>query len=279
MKKTVDLFERRALTSAQIARMWDIYKSFYDYTYESFLDKLETNTMYALYSKDDEIAGFTGLRINELKVGGKTHFMIYIGQTILPGGLKGKQLFPLTVAKLVLRFWKKILFSSTWVWFDALTFKAYWIPAKVGVEFYPSRTKAMLPDVIKVMNYIGRHYYGDSYCEKTNTVCKPKPFVKLAYREIPQRLMSDADVAFYAASNPGYKMGHGLLTTVPMNLRNKIIILRSLFEKRNRQNKGLKPWKNQPPKTIQQHENTENVMPAYTNPNAVAIHPIQPFNN
>ena len=275
MKTTIKLVERESLTPVQTSLMWDIYKGFYDYTYESFMERIETNTLYALYLKGDKICGFTGLRINHLNVDGKTQFLIYFGQTILPGGLKGKHLFPLTTAKLVLKYWKKILFSSTWVWFDALTFKAYWIPAKVTSDFYPNHAVSTPPFVKNIMSNIGRFYYGDSYCEKTHVVTKPKLFVKLAYRAIPQEFMSNADVAFYAASNPGYQEGHGLLTMIPMNLGNIAIVLGYFLKKRTAQKSGLEHRQIQPVKTILQHENKGNNLSALADTHAVGVCAVQ----
>ena len=48
MKTTIKLVERESLTPVQTSLMWDIYKDFYDYTYESFMERIETNTLYAL---------------------------------------------------------------------------------------------------------------------------------------------------------------------------------------------------------------------------------------
>lgn len=276
MRTTVQFVERESLTPVQITHMWEIYKGYYNYTHASFLERIETNTLYALYVKGDKICGFTGLRINELRVDGKNHFLIYFGQTILPWGLKGKQLFTLTTAQLILKFWKKMLLHHTWVWYDALSFKAYWIPAKVVGRFYPNCTHATPVSVEKLMNKIGKQYYGDSYCEETNIVTKPKPFVKLTQREIPTAFLSNPHVAFYATRNPGYKEGHGLLTIVPLTWCNISIVLS--YAMGRKMSAGIPHSKQQQlnhDQAILKHENSKNNLPAHPDTPSAGLYSIQ----
>lgn len=275
MRTTVHFVERESLTPLQITHMWEIYKTYYNYTHASFLERIETNTLYALYVKGDKICGFTGLRINELRVDGRDHFLIYFGQTILPWGLKGKQLFPITTGKLVLKFWRKILLRRTWVWFDALSFKAYWIPASLVRDFYPNRYQTKPAHIRNLMSRIGKHYYGDNYCEATNIVSKPMPFVKQAHREIPKSLLSNPDVAFYAARNPGSQKGHGLLTIVPLNWKNLCFVLTCLFKKFDSPKRHLEYSKSNPNPTIITHANSENKLPTSADTTAMGFYSIQ----
>lgn len=231
VKTIVKLIHRHRLSPIQMEQMWSIYKEYYNCSKVSFMERITLNNLYALYVKDGLIRGFTGLRINHIEVEGKKKFLIYFGQTIVPWGLKGRELFPKTTAKLLLKYWKEALFTETWAWYDALTFKAYMIPAKTVPSFYPNCRTATPPLVKKLMDHIGKHYYGENYCERTGTISKPMPFVKTTYRKIGDELLINKDVAFFAASNPRYEEGHGLLTCVPLHVKNLIVIIRPFWKK------------------------------------------------
>ncbi len=190
------------------------------------------NTHFALYLRNGNIGGFTGLRINKLKLGERQRFLIYYGQTILPWGYKGSTLLPLTAVKLVMTYWKELLFNDAWFWYDSLTYKAYLISAKSLAEYYPNFRATSPQHAQQVVDYLGKHYYGVHYNPQNGTVSKSQNFVKDKRRTIYERLLQDRDIAFYAQVNPEYQNGHGLLTYAPINFANIYALVKGSLQKK-----------------------------------------------
>lgn len=89
MKTQVVLLEQQSLTHAQKAEMWSIYKGFYNYSEEHFMERIHRNTHFSLYLHDGKIVGFTGLRIDKTKVNGRRQWLMYLGQTVVTRQYRG----------------------------------------------------------------------------------------------------------------------------------------------------------------------------------------------
>lgn len=217
--------------------MWAIYQPYYHYEKETFLARFVKNNHYALYYSEGTLVGFTGLRINHIKIEHQKHFLIYFGQTVVTQGFRGKGLIRMTGMKLIRQYWKEILLSKAWFWADALSYKAYLVFAKNLKEYYPTRQYATPAAVQKVFDFIGETHYGETYDPSTGTVCKTVKYVADPTTVIRAEDQKDLDVAFYAKSNPNNQQGHGLITLGPISLANVIrLIKRSVQKARTRKN-------------------------------------------
>ena len=231
MKTKVVIIEQRVLSHSQKEEMWGIYKNYYHYSRAYFMERMKKSTHFSLYLNDGKIGGFTGLRINNFKACRKNNLLIYFGQTVIAHELRGKSLIPVTGFKLILKYWKTLLTSEAWFWYDALSYKAYLVSAKTLTEYYPS-CHLKTPIKTKVlMDTVGRHYYADNYCPKTGTVSKASNYLNDATVNIFENDLKDREIAFFAKANPGYKLGHGLLTFAPINWTN-IKLLANRFLKK-----------------------------------------------
>ena len=224
------------LSKATKDQMWGIYKKYYFYTKAEFLKRIEKNNFYSFYTVNQQIVGFTGLRVNRLELNGKKQCLIYFGQTVIDRKYRGQSLIPITGAKLCLKFWKDLLFSDVYFWADTLTYKAYLVFAKTVGEMYPSRKKEMPIKIKTLVDHIGSFYYRTTYCNRTGTIHKSKILVNDNTMCIPQKYIQDKDICFFVKANPLYKQGHGLITITPMNCSNLI----NLF---SRQLRRLLGWK------------------------------------
>ncbi|MFT5383904.1 MAG: hypothetical protein ACI81W_001304 [Saprospiraceae bacterium] len=201
-------------------QMWDVYRQYYHYTREEFIQKIAKNNFYYFYTVNGQIIGFTGLRINRTKVQGKRQLLIYFGQTVVREDYRGKSLIPITGAKLCMKYWKEMLFSDVYFWADALTYKAYLVFAKSVEEMSPSR-KRFMPDTIKaIVDHLGMIHYGNTYCAATGTIQKQKVLVNDTTMQIREKYTADEDIRFYLKANLLFNQGHGLVTITPMNLMN-----------------------------------------------------------
>ena len=200
--------------------MWQVYRDFYSYTRESFMNRIAKNNYYALYRKGEKIVGFTGLRINEFKVESEKYFTIYFGQTVIDPMYRGSNLIQKTGIKLSLKFFNKLVSCKSFFWADALTYRSYLVFAKTLKEYYPTFQSEMPKNVRNLRDFIGKTYYPDSFCKKTGTVKKDQNLVADPSAVIQEKYMIDPDIAFFAKTNKHHAEGHGLLTLAPINVTN-----------------------------------------------------------
>lgn len=219
------------LSQATKEQMWDIYQPYYSYEKSSFLARFEKNTHYALYHIGKQLVGFTGIRINDIKVERKKQLLIYFGQTVVTHACRGKNLIQRTGMKLIRRYWKQILFSKAWFWADALSYKAYMVFANSLNEFYPSRLESTPGTAKSVIDFIGTTHYLEHFCKKTGTVRKSVKYVADPSTEISKEDQQNPDIAFFAAANPQSVNGHGLITIAPISFSNvKRLVGRALYK-------------------------------------------------
>ncbi|MEM7371426.1 MAG: hypothetical protein AAF587_22620 [Bacteroidota bacterium] len=217
------------ISKATKDQMWDMYQPYYSYKKSSFLARFDKNTHYALYHKGEELVGFTGIRINEVKIDGKEQLLIYFGQTVVTHACRGKNLIQRTGMQLIRTYWKHIVFSNAWFWADALSYKAYMVFAKSLNEFYPTRQYATPESVKSVIDFIGSVHYHGTYCAETGTVRKDVKYVTDPSSVIRPEDQQHPDIAFFATANPKSKEGHGLITLAPISGANvRRLIRRSL---------------------------------------------------
>lgn len=196
------------------------------------MKRIYKNDYFSMYTVNGKIVGFTGLRIDRLRVNGRKHLLFFFGQTIIDNAYRGKSLIPTTGAKLCLRYLPEILTSKTYFWAYCLTYKAYLVFAKTLDQYYPSYQEP-LPDESKaVIDFIGQKHFPDTYCQKTGTVTNdPVIVTDSTTMQIPVKYQQDPDIQFYTQANPLYMESHGLITLGPVNLKNFSLLMQRLFQK------------------------------------------------
>lgn len=229
--KTKIIFSSNKISTETKEEMWQIYRKFYAYKKDYFMNRIEKNTDFVFYCQNNQILGFTGLKINRIKVEGKKRLLIYFGQTILSKEIRGKSLFPLTGVKLITKYFKEIIFNKAYFWADSLSYKSYLIFAKTLNECYPSRKFETPSDINDLVQFIGGTHYKDSFCAKTGTVLKPVNYVTDPSAFLSYKDLKDPDIKFFVEANSKYKEGHGLITIGPINQKNVLRLLKRYFSK------------------------------------------------
>lgn len=206
--------------------MWNIYKSYYNSNKVDFMKRIETNNQFAIYEYDGNIVGFTGMKINRTKFNGKRKMLIYFGQTVIEKKFRGNALLTMTGLKVCFKYFKELIFSDIYFWYDALTYKSYLVCAKPAEECYPSHKQQTPTSIKKLINYIGQKHYEGSFCEELGAVIKSKIFVSDPSVNIEVNDVKDKDIQFFMKANPNHDKGHGLITLTPMNKKNVLVLVK-----------------------------------------------------
>lgn len=231
MKTQVALLRQQSLTHAQKVEMWRVYKGFYHYSEPYFMERIHSNTHFSLYLHEGRIVGFTGLRVDKTRANGRRQLLIYLGQTVVARQYRGQSLLPVTCLLLALKYWKELLTSEVWCWYDALSYRAYLACAKCASDFYPARDTETPSAVRQLRDWVGKSRYGDAYCPRTGTVAKAVNYLNDTTVTIFDEDLYDPDVAFYARANPRHADGHGLLVFAPLNRRNVLDLMKRYFSR------------------------------------------------
>lgn len=70
--------------------------------------------------------------------------LFYFSQTIITRDFRGQSLIPITALLLSLRYWTDLLVSDAWYRYDALSYKACLVDAKVAADCYPVHNRLLL---------------------------------------------------------------------------------------------------------------------------------------
>ena len=218
-------------TASTKEEMWNIYKGYYNANKGEFMKRIETNNQFAIYKHNGRIVGFTGIKINRTKIDGNKKMLIYFGQTVIERKYRGNALLTMTGLKVCLKYFRELIFSDVYFWYDALTYKSYLVCAKPAEECFPSHKQQTPGSIKKLINYIGYTHYKDSFCEELGTVVKTKIAVSDPSVSIGMNEEKDADIRFFMKANPNHAQGHGLITLTPMSQKNVSVLVKRFIAK------------------------------------------------
>lgn len=203
-------------------QMWELYRKYYHTEEAAFYQRFNTNQYYALYRCEGQLVGFTGLREKEIFNASGTALCVYIGQTIIDTRFRKYSLIPRSCLYIVLKNFLANPFRPIYLWCDSLTYKPYIAFAKATTYTYPTRKKETPDHVQQLIHKLGRIYYGNQYNPARGTVKKEMNVVNDSSSIITRQDLQQADIAFYASSNPDYRKGHGLITITKASVGNFI---------------------------------------------------------
>lgn len=232
MKVNIKITASDQLSAQTIDQMWDVYKEYYHYTAVYFRQRIQRNTHFALFYKHDKIIGFTGLRINKVSIDGRKTSLFYLGQTVVHHDYRGKKLLRRMGIKLAKAFCLDFLLRRGYLWCDAISYKSYMAIAKGMFEFYPTFRNQTPQFEDSIIQFVGKNFYGNSFCSKSGTVSKKQNFVSDPSALITSLELRNPDIQYYAEANPGYVQGNGLITLTPMNWANIKYLIQNIWKKR-----------------------------------------------
>ena len=245
MKTTIKFLSSKTISEPVKNEMWNIYQKYYSYSRDYFMQRIPQNTHFAFFYDQEKMIGFTGLRINKIKTNGKKTLLLYFGQAVIETKYRGQNILRRMSIKIGIKYFWDLIFSSGYCWCDTVSFKSYLFFAKSMAEFYPTYKRGTPIQEEHVIYSIGETFYPESFCAFTGTVIKENNFVTDPSAKITQRHLASPDIRFYAMANPGHAKGDGLITIVPMSIKNLFHLAKRMLhrKKRNRKQKYLPPAK------------------------------------
>lgn len=220
MKTNVHIARHSELDEYQLEKLWHLYGGQFHCSQSSFRLRAARFTHFAIYQQDGEPTGFTELRIDQVAAAGRRHLLILYGQTILPKGVPSRSLLPRTAIKLIKSHWWQMFRNETWIWYEALSYKAYTAQAKRMDQLYPTCHGPAPQNAQYLENRLGHLRFGKGVCPLTGTVLGKDNILRRSSSLFWDKQLRASNLAFFAEAKAKAVDGFGQLTFTPIDLDN-----------------------------------------------------------
>ena len=221
------LTRKEALTEEEIRRMYELMTSNYsDVTLEIFQDDLDKKQFIGLIKDvSDRIQGFTTYAVNPAGTGGKDHYIIFSGDTIIDPHHWGTQILMkgwcYTIGRLIASD-----HSKNWYWY--LLSKGHrtfmYLPLFFK-QFYPSPTPAYAKDELaKIADITSTKLYGESWKKELGIIRFDHyhSALKPELAEATFKKINSPFVRFFLECNPEFHKGDELVCIAHLHSDNLI---------------------------------------------------------
>jgi len=212
--------------------MWQLYSQYYQIGQDIFINRFATNDFYVLYTAENKVVGFTGIRMRPIETAFGLVQTLYIGQTVMHTDFRGRSLLPRTCCRLLFQHLWQNPRQPIYVWCDSLTYKPYLLFANSLKTFYPSRNNPMTPREHAIIQQLGMAYYGENFDANAGTVRKSKNMIVDVSAVITPEHRKNPDIDFFATANPRYVDGYGLLTIALIGWNNFFYLIKKCLRKK-----------------------------------------------
>jgi hypothetical protein len=182
--------------------------------------------IYVKHNPAGYLVGYTAIHAFRVPVQGRPHTVIRMEAGTLPEH-RGRDLTMVYGVLRLLRIWLNHPWRRTCM-FAALTHpSSYTFLAHYAPVIWPNRHQMAIPaDILAKMEELAGSFQLDQV-EESNPLIREVNWMTLESEEesLRWRRSRRPDTRFYMKANPGYVVGHGLLTYIPIN---GVILVRSL---------------------------------------------------
>jgi hypothetical protein len=192
--------------------MYALFEQYYiDVSYQQFLDDLkEKNYILMLYSKKNQVIGFSTILFKKLKnTVGREYWALFSGDTVVDKEYWGNKALQKAFYFFILKAKMKALNTPVYWFLQSKGFKTYLLMRKNFKQSYPNIYQDMPHEFASVAQHFYRMKYGDCYIPAKNQIIFPtsKGAAKLEVCEPKGEHLKDPEVQFFLAANPHYAKG------------------------------------------------------------------------
>lgn len=195
--------------------MWRLYESYYDRCDEprfraDLADK--DDVILVRDAADGSLQGFTTLCSYPHEVGGRTHRVVFSGDTIIAAPYQGQSALQRAFVRYVMGVaWRHRRDPVHW-FLISKGYKTYLLMSRNFVEYWPRWDRETPPAARELVSSLARRRFGASFREDLGVVRfdPPGPRLMADVAPIEPAALARPDVAFFVARNPGWADGDEL---------------------------------------------------------------------
>lgn len=108
------------LSDSTKIELWQVYRTQYTCEFPSFIVQLDQYNYISIYTIEEQIVGFIGIRINRTEVEGKQYLLLNFGAPVMQKGRAAHKLEQYTIGKLLMHYWKDLLLGRLLFWYETV---------------------------------------------------------------------------------------------------------------------------------------------------------------
>jgi hypothetical protein len=224
MSQPVDISLRpsSSLSPSELDEIWGLTERYVDTSREHYEAKLLMLPEVGLWRvRGGELVGLVSLRVHTVRWEGRTRIIIFTSNVVADERFRGRNL----VLKIGLRvFAREKLrrpFAPAYWFFDTFSYKSYLILARNLGEYWPRRDQPTPPGTFAFIDKLATEHYGSDWNRDRGIVRRSgHKQLRPDTAPIDGKLLSDPDVSYFEAANPGHREGDMLVCLAPLTLRN-----------------------------------------------------------
>jgi hypothetical protein len=230
--------ERRAsLEGRTIARMYELYATYYDATSPSLFEKDLGDKDWVVVLRDEAgmLVGFSSLAIVDATIGGlggRSLRAIYSGDTIIERAHWGTQALAFSWLRFAGTIKAQVPDRPLYWFLIVKGHRTYRYLSAFSIDFYPHWQIPTPPSARAIMRQLACQRFDDAYdCERgIVSFAQSRGHLRPMWAIVEPEEAARPDVAFFLRSNPGYTQGDELVCLTELSCSNLRPLARRVFE-------------------------------------------------
>jgi hypothetical protein len=231
-----------SLNEDQIKVMYSLFERYYEnVNFEQFKSDLYNKTkVILLITSKKEIGGFSTLTEFKIQHDGKSHHVLYSGDTIIDKNFRGTAALTMEFLKNILMAKVKRPFSPVWWFLISKGYKTYLLLANNFITYYPRFDRETPSKEKSILDRMAQTLFKSHYSSQSGLIEFPKEEherLKTLVAPISETLKEkNPKIAFFEERNPNWQDGVELAcigeVSLMLGIRHPLKIFLKLFKKR-----------------------------------------------
>lgn len=212
----------RSLSADELDEIWELTERYVDTPRAHYERKLLALPEVSLWrTRGGVLVGLAGLDVYPVAWQARTRIVIFTSSVVTDERFRGRNLVLRTGLRLLWRAKLHRPLAAAYWFFDTFSYKSYLVLARNLREFWPRRARATPPDTLAFIDRLASERYGPDWNRDTGVVRRSgDKRLHAATAPIDSALLSDPDVGFFEAANPGHREGDMLVCLAPLTAGN-----------------------------------------------------------
>lgn len=218
----IDLRRSQSLTPFELAEIWAVTARYVDTDRPLFEEKLRALPEIGLWRvRGGGLIGLVSFEVFPVEWEGRTNTIIFTSSVVIEERYRKRGLVIKTGLRILLREKLRRPWRRAFWFFDTFSYKSYLLLPRNLREFWPRRERSTPPAVARFIHHLAQRRYGTDWNQVTGVVntCGKKRLLPTT-APLDAATLSDPDVRFFDAANPGHRDGDMLVCIAPLTAAN-----------------------------------------------------------
>ena len=236
MSVAIDIVVRptSSLTPSELDEIWMVTDRYIETTREVYERKLKALPEVGLWrTRDGKLVGLVSLDVYRPTWRGRESIVFFTSSVVIDEAHRGRNLVVRTGLRMLAREKLRRPWLRAHWFFDTFSYKSYVLLPRYFRRFWPRRDRVMPDDVAAFIDDLARARYGADWIPERGIVRRSgTKRLRADTAPVSADVLTDPDVQFFHARNPGHAEGDMLVCLAPLTLANVAGALFQAFVRR-----------------------------------------------